>query len=285
MIKRIIRAILPLVKLYIFNIFGHINSGDIMQKILITGARSGMIYPVIQKLKDDYVYVSVHTESELKRVSKLYEKNSNIHCLKLDIVKDADKLEDLDIDVLVLNGAVAESGSLLEIPLEKVKENFEVNVFSNLNLIQKVVNNMIYKGFGRIVIISSLTSKMALPFLGSYCSTKAALSVMARCLHYECMLLRSNIEIVLVEPGLYKTGFNKLTFDKKYEFMDNNSFFESQIDLIRKSENIYLKLFEKRNLNSISNKIYKAITCKNPKFRYSAPLSHNLFAKIINIFY
>lgn len=256
-----------------------------MRKILITGARSGMIYPVIQRLKDDYVYVSVHRESELKIVKELYKDNENIKCLKLDITKDADKLDDLDIDVLVLNGSIAESGSLLEMPLSKVKDNFEVNVFSNLNLIQKVINNMIYKGFGRIVIISSLTSKMALPFLGSYCGTKAALSVMARCLYYECMLLKSNIEIVLVEPGLYRTGFNKLAFDKKYEFMDNKSFFESQIDLIRKSENIYLKLFERRSLRTISNKIYKAITCENPKFRYSAPFSHNLFSKIINLFY
>ena len=257
-----------------------------MKNVLITGARSGMIYPVIQRLKDDYhLYVTVHTNSELKSIKKLYKDNKNIECLKLDIVSDANKIRDLDIDVLVLNGALAESGSLMEIPLEKVRENFEVNVFSNLNLIQKAIKNMIYKGFGRIVIISSLTSKMPLPFLGSYSATKAALSVMARTLYYESMLLKSNVDIVLVEPGLYRTGFNKLAFDKKYEFMDNDSFFASQIEFIRKSENIYLKLIEKRNLTSISNKIYKAITLEKPRFRYSAPFSHNLVSKIFNLFY
>ena len=244
-----------------------------------------MIYPVIQRLKDYYVYVTVHTESELKSVKKLYKNCDNIECLKLDMVKDADKLDSLDIDVLVLNGAIAEGGSLMEIPLDKVRENFEVNVFANLNIIQKVIKNMIYKGEGRIVIISSLTSKMPLPFLGSYCASKAALSVMARVLYYESMLLKSNIDIVLVEPGLYRTGFNKLAFDKKYEFMDNDSFFASQIELIRKYENIYLWLFEKRNLNTIANKIFKAIGDEKPKFRYSAPFSHNLFAKMFNLFY
>ena len=256
-----------------------------MKKILITGARSGMIYPVIQRLKRNYfIYVTVHTDSEVKYIKNLYKEN-NIECIKLDITKDLDKLNKLDIDILVYNAAIAESGSLFEIPLEKVKENYNVNVFSNLDLIQKVSKKMIKKGKGKIVIISSLTSKMVLPFLGSYSSSKASLSAIARSLYYESKLLKSKIDIVLIEPGLYKTGFNKLAFDKKYEFMDNDSFFKSQIELIRKVENAYLFLFERRKLKSIANKIYEAITIDNPKFRYSAPFSHNLFSKIINLFY
>ena len=256
-----------------------------MKKILITGARSGMIYPVIQRLKRNYfIYVTVHTDSEVKYIKNLYKEN-NIECIKLDITKDLDKLNKLDIDILVCNAAIAESGSLFEIPLEKVKENYNVNVFSNLDLIQKVSKKMIKKGKGKIVIISSLTSKMVLPFLGSYSSSKASLSAIARSLYYESKLLKSKIDIVLIEPGLYKTGFNKLAFDKKYEYMDNDSFFKSQIELIRKVENAYLFLFERRKLKSIANKIYEAIIIDNPKFRYSAPFSHNLFSKIINLFY
>lgn len=245
-----------------------------------------MIYPVIQRLKKNYhLYVTVHTDSEVKSIKRIYKDDKNIECLKLDISKDLNKLNKLDIDVLVCNAAIAESGSLFEIPLSKVKNNFNVNVFSNLDLIQKVSKTMIKKGKGRIVIISSLTSKMPLPFLGSYSGTKATLSVFARTLYYESKLLPSKIDVVLIEPGLYKTGFNKFAFDKKYEFMDNDSFFKSQIELIRKVENAYLFLFERRKLKSIANKIYEAITIDNPKFRYSAPFSHNLFSKIINLFY
>lgn len=256
-----------------------------MQKILITGARSGMVYPVIQKLKKDYkVYVSVHTDSELKYIKKLYRNDRDIECLKLDITKDEDKLVSLNIDVLVCNAAIAESGSLFEIPLNKVRENFEVNVLSNLKLIQIASKQMLLKG-GRIVVISSLTSKSPLPFLGSYCASKAALSSLARTMHYESMFLPGKLDIVLVEPGLYRTGFNKLAFDKKYEFMDIETYFDKHIDLIRKVENVYLYLFEKRRLDSIAFKIYQAITAENPRFRYSAPFSHNLFSKIINLFY
>ena len=268
------------------DLFDNINSGDIMKKILITGARSGMIYPVIQRLKNNYrLYVTVHTDSEAKSIKKIYKDDKNIECLKLDVTKDLNKVNKLDIDVLVCNAAIAESGSLFEIPLDKVKENFNVNVFSNMDLIQRVSKKMIEKGKGRIVIISSLTSKIPIPFLGSYSGTKATLSSFARTLYYESKLLASNLDIVLVEPGLYRTGFNKLAFDKKYDFMDSNSFFDTQIELIRRAENICLWLFEKRNLKSISNKIYEAITTLRPRYRYSAPFSHNLFTKIFNLFY
>lgn len=257
-----------------------------MKKILITGACSGLIYPVIQRLKENYfLYVTVHTDSERERVLRLYINSQNIKCIKLDITKDLKKIDDLDIDILVCNAGVAESGSLFEIPMEKVKENFEVNVFSNLNLIQKVSKKMIDKGKGRIVVISSLASKMPILFLGSYCASKASLSMMSLIMHYESLLLTSKLDIILVEPGLYRTGFNKLAFDKKYDLMDYESFFKGQIELIRKSENIFLSLFERKSLNSISNKIYDAITAYKPHFRYSAPFSHNLFAKIVNLFY
>lgn len=257
-----------------------------MKKILITGACSGLIYPVIQRLKENYfLYVTVHTDSERERVLRLYINSQNIKCIKLDITKDLKKIDDLDIDILVCNAGVAESGSLFEIPMEKVKENFEVNVFSNLKLIQKVSKKMIDKGKGRIVVISSLASKMPIPFLGSYCASKASLSMMSLIMHYESLLLTSKLDIILVEPGLYRTGFNKLAFDKKYDLMDYESFFKGQIELIRKSENIFLSLFERKSLNSISNKIYDAITAYKPHFRYSAPFSHNLFAKIVNLFY
>ena len=265
--------------------FVNINIGGFMKNILITGARSGMIYPVIQKLKKKYhLYVTVHTESELNSIKKLYKNDKNIECLKIDITKDLNKTDKLDIDVLVCNGAVAESGSLFEIPLDNVRKNFDVNVFSNLDLVQRVSKKMIKKGEGRIVIISSLISKMPIPFLGSYSGTKAALSVFARSLYYESKLLSTKVDIVLVEPGLYKTGFNQLAFDKKYDFMDYNSFFENQVELIRKSENIFLWLFEKRNLNSIAKEIYEAVTVTKPRFRYSAPFSQNLFSKIFNLF-
>lgn len=253
-----------------------------MKNILITGARSGIIADVISKIMKDYnLYITVHTDSELKAVQKVYKGYKNIKCMKLDItdINDVEKLSKIKLDILICNGGEAESGSLIEMPFDKIKYNFEVNFFGNLMLIKQAINS---NKEIKIIVVSSLAGKMPIPFLGSYSSSKAALSQMMRILNLELKLLDRKIYVCLVEPGLYRTGFNRLAFDKKYEFMDNESFFKDQIENIRKFENLYLFLFEKRKLKSISKKIIEAIKDDNPKFYYRAPFTQSLFVKIYN---
>lgn len=259
-----------------------------MKKVLVTGARSGIINKVIDKIIDDYfIYVTVHTKSQLKAVQEKYKDNKNIKCLKLDITdeKDIKQINNLDIDILISNAAIAETGSVSEIKIDKMRENFEINVFSNFNIVQIVLKNMIKKGEGKIIMMGSLAGRIPMPFAGTYSATKASVIKLTEALNLELKLLDAKIDTVLILPGLYNTGFNKLMFDKKYELMDIESYFNHQINLIKNKENIILKLFEKKSLDSIVNKIVKAINKENPRFIYSAPLSQNIFAKIVSIFY
>lgn len=259
-----------------------------MKKILVTGARSGIINKVIDKIINDYfIYLTVHTDKELEIVKQKYKDNKNIKCFKLDITnnKDINKIKKLDIDILISNAAIAESGSVAEVKIDKMRENFETNVFSNFKVVQIILKNMIKKGKGKIIMMGSLAGKIPIPFAGTYSATKASIIKLTEALNLELKLLKEKINTVLILPGLYDTGFNKLMFDKKYEFMDIETYFKNQIDLIKKSENIVLKLFEKKNLDSIVNKIVKAIEKENPKFIYSAPISQNIFAKIVSFFY
>lgn len=259
-----------------------------MKKILVTGARSGIINKVIDKIQNQYyIYVTVHTNKELEIVKNKYKDNKNIKCLKLDITnqKDINKIRNLDIDIFISNAAISESGSVAEIKIDKMRENFEVNVFSNFNIVQIVLKNMIKKGKGKIIMMGSLAGKIPMPFAGTYSATKASIIKLTEALNLELKLLEAKIDTVLILPGLYNTGFNKLMFDKKYDEMDIETYFNHHIELIKNKENIFLKLFEKKNLDSIVNKIIKAINKENPKFIYSAPLSQNIFAKIVSIFY
>ena len=68
--------------------------------------------------------------------------------------------------------------------------------------------------------------------------------------------------------------------DNKYKSMSIDSFFKEQLDIIRKKENCLFNLFEKKELSSIGNKIYKAITINNPNFIYRAPLVQSIGAKL-----
>ncbi len=167
---------------------------------------------------------------------------------------------------------------------DRVRQNFETNVFSSFELVQIVMKNMLKKGSGKIIIMSSLASIIPINFLGSYCGTKASISHMTRILKKETKLLNKDIKIILIEPGMYYTGFNQVMLDNKYKYMDIDSYFKSQIALIRKKEKVLFSLLEKQRLNSIGNKIIKTIETDHPKFLYRAPLFQSLGAKIYNIF-
>lgn len=259
-----------------------------MKTILFTGARSGIISKVIEKLvnKKYYIYVTVHTDKQLQIVKRKYAKYSNVECFKLDVTnkEDREKLNDLDIDILVANAAIGEGGSMVEIPMDKVRNNFEVNVFSNFEIIQIVLKKMIEKDSGKIINMASLAGIVPLSFLGSYCATKASIIKMTACLKKELKILNSKVKICLIEPGLYHTGFNQVMLDNKYEWMDNETFFKYHLEQIRKKENFIFSTFENYNYNSIVNKIIKAIKCKNPDFIYRAPFCQVVGAKLYCLF-
>lgn len=258
-----------------------------MEKILITGARSGIISKVIDNIIDDYeLYLTGHTDSQVRVMKDKYKNYKNVTCIKLDITNEYDyrKIENIDIDIYIANAAIAESGSMIEMPVDRIRDNFETNVFSNFKVLQRVLQKMIKKGRGKVIIMGSLAGKIPMPFLGAYSGSKASLIKMTEALRFELMLLDSDIKVSLILPGLYRTGFNKLAMDKKYDFMDVNSFFEYQLDFIHSYDKFVL-FFEQRALTSIVNKICQAIYSDNSKFIYSAPFSQNMFAKIISLFW
>ena len=254
-----------------------------MKKILITGARSGIMNQVIEKIKDYYfIYLTVHTDKQLERVKEKYKNNLNIKCFKLDVTnsKDRSKVEKLDIDILINNAAIGYGGSMIDIDIDKVKENYEVNVFSNLSLTQIVLKNMLKKGSGKIINMASLAGIVPISFIGSYSSTKASIIKLTETLNKELRMI-SNIKVSIIEPGFYNTGFNQVMFEnKKIDF-----YFKKQLDIINKKQLFINKYIEKKNLDSIVNKIVCCIESNHPKFIYRAPFSQVMYAKIYNLFF
>ena len=82
--------------------------------------------------------------------------------------------------------------------MDKVRENFEVNVFSNFEIVQIVIKNMIKKDSGKIIMISSLAGILPLKFLGSYCATKSSIIMLTQVLKKEIKLISKNIKISLI---------------------------------------------------------------------------------------
>lgn len=257
-----------------------------MKRILITGSRSGIAKRVIDKLKDKdyYIYATTHTELQAKRLKEIYKDYKNIECFKLDITDNSDrkKVTNLKIDILLCNAAISNGGSLAEIDIERVRENYEVNIFGNLELIQNVLKQMITRD-GKVIIMSSLVGIIPLNFIGTYASTKASLIKIAETLKNELKLINKNINICLIEPGIYLTGFNKYMFMNKYDNKD--TYFKNELELIRTKESLILNLLGQNNYDSIVNKIVKAIESDNPKFIYRAPLLQVVGAKIYSLLF
>lgn len=272
---------------YIMSIFFNTKNGDNMKKILFTGARSGIAKATIDQLKnqDYYIYATVENEKQLEAMQRIYGDDNNVESFVLDVTKreDRNKVESLDIDILVCNAALSYGGSLTEIDVNLVRDTYEVNVFSSLELIQVAFKMMMRKKEGKIIIMSSLAGIYPIPFIGSYASSKASLIKMAEILKKEIDMLDVNIDVCLILPGFYYTGFNQVMFENKYSSMNIDSYFKSQIEILRNRESFIHNFIEKKKLDSIVRKILVAINNQNCKFLYRAPLSQVVFTKLYSL--
>lgn len=257
--------------------------------ILITGATSGIGYALATKLiKKGYrVYLGVHTEKEIKSaLEKLKELDyqDRVSVIKLDITKknDREQIKYLDIDCLVNQAGVGIGGSLLNMKVSDIRDNFEVNFFGTLELIKLYIETRKNKR-GKVLITSSLAGIMPIAFLGSYCSTKSALITMATCLKKEIKKTNLNIKIKLIEPGAYRTGFNQYMIENKNNL--SGSLFTQTLESISSVQQEEFSLIEKKHLSSIVNKMYKAIESDSNKLIYRAPFFQVLGAKLYMLFF
>jgi len=257
--------------------------------VLITGAASGIGFSLTTKLikNGHFVYLCVHHDNEIEKVIekiKNIDYQDRISVIKLDITikKDRELIEKLDIDCLVNLAAIGIGGSLLNLEIKKIKENFNVNFFDTLELVKIYIKSRTNK-HGKVIITSSLAGIIPIPFLGSYCATKASLSIMANVLRQEIKNINLNIKVKLVEPGAYYTGFNQIMIQNK-EILNNKIFVEPVEKIIKKQMKLF-GIVEKKNLNSIVNKMYEAVISENNKFLYRAPLSQIIGAKLYMILF
>lgn len=253
-------------------------------KILITGARGGIGYATALELlhRDHFVYITVHTEEQLKELEQKEElKGLNVKCLKLDITskQDRDIIKNLDIDVLINNAAIGNGGSLIANDVERIRENYEVNVFATLELTKIALDNMIKKDSGKILMVSSVLAEMPFAWLGFYSSTKAAIKNLSIALQKELKAIKSKVKVSIIIPGAYHTGFNQVMLENKYDEMDMNTRLKKLESDIRIKENIKFGLLESKDLQSIVDKIVTAVEAEKPKSLYKAPLVQSIAEK------
>ena len=233
------------------------------------------------------VYATTHYEKECEELNDIaLKENLYLKSFKLNILleEDRDKLLDIDFDVLINNAAIGDSGSISEISIDRLKNVFETNVFSNIKITQIAIKKFVENKKGRIIFLSSLAGRIPLTFLAPYCSTKYTIECFTSCLRTELKKLKyAKIDVCIIEPGAYATGFNKKIYEKKYKWMKKNSYFKYELNKIKTSDKKLWNSIESKNFHSIVKQYVRAVENKKLKQRYTAPKIQAFFIQLLRI--
>lgn len=109
---------------------------------------------------------------------------------------------------LVNNAGVPAAGPLEFLPLEQLRHALEVNVVGVVAVTQAFLPDLRHSR-GRIVNLSSVSGRIAMPFGGPYSASKFALEAISDSLRRE--LLASGVKVIVIQPGSVRTPiWNKL---------------------------------------------------------------------------
>ena len=189
-------------------------SGATAKVCLVTGASSGIGHAAaLELLRAGYTVYGV-----ARRVEKMGGiRAAGGHVLAMDITDESDIErvvrtmidEQGRIDVLVNSAGVGVHGAIEDIPLERARSLFEVNLFGTARLIQLVLPGMRQQRSGLIINISSIGGEIALPLGSWYYASKHAFEAFSDTLRQEVKPF--GINVVIIQPGIIKTEFEKET--------------------------------------------------------------------------
>lgn len=178
--------------------------------ILVTGCSSGIGKATALRLHKagHLVWASARKVASLQEL-----KDAGIRCVALDLDDEATmkaaiatiEKESGPVEVLVNNAGYSQGGAMEAVPLAKLRAQFETNVFGLVRLTQLVLPGMRRRGRGRIINLSSMGGKLVFPGGGAYHATKHALEAVSDAMRFE--VKGFGIDVVIVEPGLIKSGF------------------------------------------------------------------------------
>jgi len=249
------------------------------KSVLVTGCSSGIGLATAELLRSRgwRVFPTARNARDLVSLHR-----ARFQAIKLDVTSSASidaavkavlKENGGMLGAVVNNAGFGMPGAIEDLSRDAMRHQFEVNLFGLQELTNKLIPVFRKQGCGRIVNVSSVVGRVALPFMGIYSASKFALEAVSDALRVE--LSPDRIGVSLVEPGPIETRFSANCAGQGEEKLDpEKSRFGST----------YRKYFEMRRTGGMSEdrfrlppeavaeKILHALESPRPKIRYRVTL-------------
>src|SRR5438874_10723538 len=181
-----------------------------MKKVLLTGASSG-IGLAIAKLLVGEGHEVWSTSRNLERIPKM----PRCHPVRLDLTDRLSVEEAFNFavteagyfDVLINNAGAGHFGPAELLPMETIASQFQILVFGQIQLMQLALHHMQKRGEGLIINVTSLASRLPVPFMAAYNAAKAAMVSFTMSIQLE--LGNSRVHVVDLQPADIRTEFNQ----------------------------------------------------------------------------
>jgi NAD(P)-dependent dehydrogenase (short-subunit alcohol dehydrogenase family) len=181
-----------------------------LKKILVTGASSGIGLAIAKSLVE-HGHELWGTSRNLERIPKM----PRLHPIRLDLADDTSIEEAFastlaeagHLDVLINNAGAGHFGPAELLPLETIASQFQILVFGQIQLMQLALQHMRRRGEGLIINVTSLASRLPVPFMAAYNAAKAALASYTMSTQLE--FVHPDVRIVDLQPGDIRTDFNQ----------------------------------------------------------------------------
>ncbi len=179
--------------------------------VLITGCSTGIGLASAHLLKQRgwQVIPTARKEADINRLSA-----EGFSPLALDL-NDSGSVQavieavmerfDGQLGALVNNAGYGQPGAMEDLTREMMRAQFETNLFGLQELTNGFIPVFRGQGYGRIVNVSSVVGRVALPFMGIYSASKFAVEAVSDVMRVE--LAGTGIAVCLIEPGPIATSF------------------------------------------------------------------------------
>ncbi len=216
--------------------------------VMITGASSGIGKGIALEIASRGAYLGLLARREellQEIVDEAKTRNVKVVAASAD-VRDVEAVREAadrfrkelgPIDILIANAGIGTSDHATRLTPEHAANVIGINVLGAVNSVGAVLAEMVERGQGRLVAISSLAAYRGLAKSAAYCASKAALTAYFESLRID--LRHTGVGVTIIHPGFIKTALTSGREAKMPYLMELDTGVKKIVSAIEKEKAIY----------------------------------------------